>query len=483
MIPLGNWTPDQPVIYGPHLRAAKNVTPKLQSYGPFKALTSGTDALASRPYGSGSFRDKDGTTHVFAGDATNLYELANDGSWTDETRLSGGDYATGTTSTWRFAQFGDFCIASNWNDDIQVFTMSSGSNFAALGGSPPRARHIATFRDFLVVGNTDTSNFEVRWSAINDITGWTSGTDQSDTQTLPDGGIVQGFAGSDVLYIFQQARIRRMQYVGPPLIMQIDPITEDLGCVEPNSIADFGAGAAFLSNDGFYVLMNDQLQPIGAEIVDKWFQDNFNTSFSHRMSAAADTKSKVIYWSFPSTAAVTGRPDTILMYNWVAKKWAYASLDHEGIGRVYSLGYTLDSLDSLTTDIDSFDVPLDDPSLTGDALAINGWGTSYQLGPFSGSALEAEMVTGDFEHHPQKRTYVSAVEPYIDGGSPTVAVSAREKLSGTVSYATAQTIETSGKASSDASGRFHRYKITQPAASAWNDASAIDFEMALDGEI
>lgn len=482
MIPFGNWTPDQPVIYGPHLRVARNVTPKLQSYGPFKDLTSGTEALAGQPYGAGSFRDQDGATHVFAGSATKLYELANDGSWTDVTRASGGDYATGSTSTWRFAQFGDYCVASNWNDDIQVFTMSSGSNFAALGGSPPRARHVTTFRDFLVIGYTPTSSFELRWSGFNDITEWTAGTNQSDTQVLPDGGIIQGFAGSDVLYIFQQARIRRMQYVGPPLIMQIDPITEDLGCVEPNSIADFGSGAAFLSNDGFYIIMNDQLQPIGAELVDQWFQSNFNTSYSSRMSAAADTKSKVIYWSFPSNSSVNGRPDTILMYNWVAKKWAYAELDHEGITRVYSLGYTLDGLDTLTTNIDNFDVPFDDPSLTGDALAINAWGTTFQLGPFSGSALEAQIDTGDFEHHPQKRTYVSAVEPYVDGGTPTIAVASREKLSGTVSFGSAQSIESTGKASVDASGRFHRYRVAVPAASTWNDASAIDFEMALDGE-
>ena len=482
MIPLGAWLPDQPIISGPHLREAKNVTPKLQSYGPFKALTSGTQALAARPYGAGSFRDEQGTTHVFAGTATKLYELATDGSWTDVTRASGGDYSLATTSHWSFAQFGGLCIASCLDDDPQVFTMSSSSNFAALSGSPPRGKYVHTFRDFVVFGYTDTSAFEVRWSGINDATSWTSGTDQSDSQILPDGGIVQGFAGSDVLYILQQNRIRRMQYVGPPLVMQIDPLTEALGCTEPGSIADFGNGAAFLSNDGFYIISNDQVLPIGADTVDEWFRDDINDSYKYRMTAVADTKTKVIYWSYPSTQSVTGRPDTVLMYNWTAKKWSYARIDNEGISRVYSLGYTLDGLDTLTTDIDNFDVPLDDPSLTGGNLQVNGWGTTYQLGPFSGSALESQLDTGDFEHHPQKRTYVSAVEPYVDTTSVTVAVAARERVGDTVTFATAQSLETTGKASCDASGRFHRYRIVTSAGATWEDVSAVDFEAKLDGE-
>jgi len=482
MIEFGAWIPDQPILQGPHLREAKNVTPLLQSYGPFKRLTTGTTALASRPFGLGSFRDQIGTTHVYAATDEKLYELDSDGTWIDRTRVSGGDYGSAVTSVVRFTQFGDLCLCTNFNDEVQVTTMSATAAFANLAGSPPKARHITTFRDFIVLGYTDTSAFEIYWSGFNDAEGWTKGTNQSDAQILPDGGIVQGFAGSDVLYIFQQACIRRMQYVGPPLIMQIDPLTEDLGCVEPGSIADFGSGAAFLSNDGFYILNADQLQPIGADQVDRWFLEDVNDSFMYRMTAAADTRSKVIYWSYPSGSSVNGVPDTLLMYNWTAKKWSYARFSHEGIGRVYSLGYTLDGLDTLTTNIDTFDIPLDDPSLTGGVLQVNGWSTGFVLGPFAGTALEAEIETGDFELHPKNRTYVSAVEPYVDTESVTVDVSPRERLGSAVAYAGPQPLEITGKASADASGRFHRFKVAVEAAADWNHATGLDFEAEMDGE-
>jgi len=483
MTPFGPWLPDQPIILNGHLRDAQNVTPKQSSYGPFKALTSGTEALGSRPYGgAGSFRDASGATHVFVGTEQDLFELQDDGSWGDVSRVSGGAYTTGLTSFWRFVQFGDLCIATNWNDAPQVFTMSSDTNFAALGGSPPQARHIHTFRDFVVLGHTDNSAFEIAWSGINDAESWTAGTDQSDTQILPDGGIVQGFAGSDVLYIFQQARIRRMQYVGPPLIMQIDPITDSLGCAEPGSIAQFAGGAAFLSNDGFYMLQQDTLTPIGADMVDEWFRDDFNESYKYRMTAAADTKAKLIYWSYPSTQSVTGTPDTILMYNWTAKRWAYARQDNEGISRVYALGYTLDGLDALTTNIDNFDVPLDDQSLTGGNLQVNGFGSTYQLGPFSGDALEATIVTGDFEVHTSKRTFVSGVEPFVDTTEVTVATSARERMGDSIVYDSAEPIEVTGIASAESNGRFHRFRCVVASGATWDDATGIDIEAQLEGE-
>lgn len=481
MNPLGPWVPDQPRIMPGQLSQAKNVTPQLQSYGPFKALSNGTTALSTRPYGGASFRDAQGTTHVFGAEAAALAELATDGTWTDLTRLSGA-YNSSTTTTWRFAQFGDLCLATNFDDEVQTFTMSSGANFADLAGTPPRAKHITAFADFVVLGYTDTSTAEIRWCAINDPESWTKGTSQADAQILPDGGIVQGFSSGEVLYIFQQNRIRRMQYVGPPIIMDIQPITNGLGCIAPGSIADFGGGAAFLSNDGFYVLSGDSLQPIGANLVDQWFRDDMNSEYLYRMSSAADTHTKIIYWSYASTQAVAGVPDTILAYNWSSQRWSYARVDNEGVFRAYSLGYTLDSLDTLTTNIDNFDIPLDDPSLTGGNLTINGWGSAYQLGPFSGATLEAELITGDFEVHPKKRTYISAVEPFIDTTSVTVAVAPRETLGGTVTYQDAQPLEVNGQASADASGRFHRFKMTVTAGATWTDATGIDLEAQLDGE-
>ncbi len=482
MMKFGPWMPDQPRIAQGMLADAKNVMPKLQSYGPFRALSNGSDALASRPYGGASFRDAQGATHVFAGTATGLLELQTDGSWDDMTRTA-DPYDSATTSYWRFAQFGDLCLATNYDDEIQTLTMSSGTEFADLAGSPPQARHITVFYDFVVVAHTPASRQAVHWSAINDPTGWTPGTDQAGSQILPDGGIIQGMVGTEVLYILQQNRIRRMDFVGGDLIMAFTPLTDGLGCIAPGSIAPFGGGAAFLSNDGFYVISGDTVQPIGSEQIDEWFRDDMNTEYLHRITSAADTRTKTVMWSYASTASVNGVPDTILVYNWSAKRWGYARITNNGIFRAYSLGYTLDTLDTLIASIDNFDVPLDDASLTGGNLTINGFGSTYQLGPFGGAALEATIETGDFEVHPKKRTYVSSVEPVIDTDDVTVAVAPRDKLGASLAYDDPQPLEVNGLASADASGRYHRFKFTVEAGATWEDATGLDLEAQMDGEV
>ena len=169
------------------------------------------------------------------------------------------------------------------------------------------------------------------------------------------------------------------------------------------------------------------------------------------------------------------------MYNWTSKRWAYARLEVHTLVNVYGLGYTLDGLDTLTTNIDNFDVPLDDPTLTGGTLQMNGFGSTSQLGPFSGSALEATIESGDFELIKGRRTFLSGVEPVVDTTAATIALAPKARLGATASYGSAMSQESNGFTSHQATGRYHRVKMVVPAASTWNDASAFNFEMADDG--
>lgn len=482
MIPLGSFSPDLPAVRGPLLTDAKNVIPHAQGYKPFKTLTNGSNALPLVPQGAAGMRDGDLTSHIYVGDATDLYELNTDGSWEDRSRTTGGDYNTTTNEVWNFAQFGNFCVATNWADDIQYIDMTSGTDFAALSGSPPTCRHLATFEDFLFLGNTVNSAQQVVWSAINDITGWTAGTDQSGAQTFPDGGAVQGFAVHDTLTIFQRYKIRRCQYVGPPVIMQFDVISEEKGALVDGSICSQGAESFFLANDGFYMVLGDQLTAIGANKVDLWFFNDVNQEYLHKMTSEVDPQSQVAYWTYASTSSSDGTPDTVLTYNWTSKRWSYTRLEVHTLVNVYGLGYTLDGLDTLTTNIDNFDIPLDDPVLTGGTLSLNGIGSTYQIGPFSGDALEATLVSGDFELIKGKRTYVSGVEPVVDNTAATIAVAAKDRLGSTVSFDTAMSQEANGFTSQDATGRYHRFRLVIPAAETWTDVSALNLMLARDGE-
>lgn len=482
MISFGSWTPDKPTIYGPHLRQAKNVIPTADGYGPFKALVAASSALSTRVAGAGAFRDVAGAVHVYAGDQTALYELNSSATWDN---VSAAPYALVGTSRWRFTQFGDKVIATDWEDAIQVKTMSGSSNFAALGGSPPRAKHIATFRDFVVLGYTSTSASEIAWSAINDVTGWTPGTSQSDTQLLPDGGFVQGFATGDVLLIFQQRKIRVMQYVGPPLIMQIDVIEESVGCLEAGSICQHGRKVFYLADDGFHMI--DSLQAsvnIGEEKINDFFADDLNEPYLYRMSSGVDPDKNIAYWCYPSTASTSGVPDTLLIYYWPAQKWTIIRTGVELVFSALALGYTLEGLDVLApSGLDLFQIPLDDPILQGGSLRFGAFSTSYAYGVFVGATLEATIETGDIEIIPGKRAYVSGFRPVTDGDAITGSVAARERAMDTEAYTSDGTLESHGMVSVEASGRYFRAKEIHTAGDSWTITQGLDFEYTLDGEV
>lgn len=486
MIQFGPWLPDQPPISGPHLIQCLNVVPRSGHYGPAKAFTAGSSAIAGvEVRGAAAFADVNATVHVFAGDATALYELQSDATFLDVTRLASA-YNSATTSRWRFAQFGDVAVATNYDDAIQARTMSSGTVFADIAGSPPRARYLATHRDFLFYGCTDNSAAEVGWSGIDDPTSHTVGVNQCDRQILPDGGDFQGFGQTDAaLLLFQQTKIRVLQYVGPPVIMQIDPFEEKIGCLVPDSICGHGKKVFFLGADGFYEIAS--FQPavnIGEEQINEWFFNDVNASYYHRMSSAVDPQRQVAVWKYASQASAAGAPDTSLYYYWPKKRWSVVRDGAALIFNALGLGYTLEDLDTIaTTGIDDFEIPLDDPSLRGGALRFGAFDALGRYGVFAGDNLEATLEGGDFEVIPGRRAYISGVRPVIDTADITVSVAMRERTADDEAYTADGVLEAHGMASLEASGRYARAKVVVAAGATWAKAQGYDFEAADDGEI
>lgn len=498
MIPLGPWLPDQPSFSGPHLRTCLNVVPSSDHYGPFKAFAVSSAAVDTPPVrGAVAFSDAVATVHVFAGDETALYELQSDTSWADVTRISGA-YSCGLTSRWNFTQFGDIAIATNFDDVIQARTMSIPGAFDDLAGSPPNAKRVCTFRDFFFYGYTTTSASEIGWSGINDPTHHTVGVNQCDRQILPDGGDLQGFAPTDsALLIFQQTKVRVLQYVGPPLIMQIDPFEEKIGCLEPMSICSHGKKAFWLGADGFYQI--DSFQPavnIGEEKINKFFLGDdgqpadANLSFLYRMSAAVDPVRQIAVWNYPSSASPDGSPDSLLVYYWPKRRWSLVRTATELIFPALGLGYTLEDLDAIATSgIDDFTIPLDDPLLRGGALRFGAFDRNGRYGAFAGATLEAVMEAGDLQLYDGRnrqratRAHINGVIPYIDTDEVVVRVGAKERIMNDPTWSDAFVLEPHGTASGEIEGRFVRARMTVPAGSSWAKAQGYDFEHEPGGDV
>lgn len=475
IIPFGEWSPDLPA-FGNQATTAKNVIPHGKSYKKFPSLTSFSTALTAYCRGAYSSIDGDGAVSSYAGDATKLYRLVG-ATFSDASKVGG--YMCASDSYWEFQQFGQSVIASNYDDTMQTIAIG-GTQFADLTGTPPRARHIANVRDFLVVGNTfDASDGaipnRVRWPGIGTTTSWTvSPVTQADYQDLHgNGGWVQSIIGGvDAGYVFQERAIWRMLYVGSPIVFDFSKIEDARGALAPRGVIQVGPMIFFLADDGFYMMSGGQSVPIGSNKVDRTFLSELDDSYLHRVTSAAFPELKVVLWSYPGSGSVDGTPSRVIMYNWVSQNWAFAELNHELIYRAMTVGTTLDDLDSISASVDSLPYSLDSKVWMGGKLQLSGFDTDHKQGFFTGTALDATLETGEVQLNPSGRTEITEVVPLVDGGTHTVQMGTRETQAGTVSWGSASTENSSGICPVRSNSHFHRVRVNNTGD--FNDAIGVD---------
>ena len=477
MVPIGEWRPDSLDINS-YAREALNVIPRKESYGPLPGLSELGAALTARCQGAFGAIALNGDVYGFAGDATKLYKY-NDTTavWDDVTRPVGGAYATDSTGRWEFSLFGNTVIAVNGVDAPQSFVLGTSTLFAALAGSPPVAEITATVKDFAVLGAISTQYNRVKWSAINDSTDWTiAAATQSDQQDIPVGGKITAIVGTETGgVIFQERAIWQMTYVGPPVIFQLDMVSENLGTQAPGSVAGNGEVVFFLGPKGFMMLAGGQLNPIGADKVDRWFFTNFDFANRRRVTATIDYVNNLYVVGWPDTGD-SGTPGNILFYHWPSGRWSRAEVTHDLIySGVVGAAASVEDWDALFATLDAMSVSIDAPSLGANAqYIVSGFTTSFKNATFAGSNLAATVETQEAALGGASKMRVISIRPMVDGGTPTVAIGVRDTQQAAVTYGNDVAVTSYGSCPQRSSGRYIRAKIKIPAASTWTHAFGID---------
>lgn len=464
---FGPFLPDLPPMDNEGVTVALNVTPSGDSYKSFPSQTIYSNALDARCQGASSGRDAVGVTYNFAGDAAKLYKIA-DTIYADVSKVGG--YTTNSEDRWSFTQWGGQMLATNFGDPIQEFTMGVSSVFADLSASAPQARYLSVVRDQVVAANTyDSSDgfvpYRVRWSAIGDATAWTpSVTTQSDFQDLNgDGGWCQQIVGGEIGTIFQERSIWRMTYVGSPIIYQFDEVERDKGTPAPGSVTKIGSAIPYLGIDGFYIFDGQQSVPIGSNRIDKTFYADLDQNYMGRISSTVDPINQIIFWASPGQQNTNGNPNRIWAYNYspnAKKRWAYSEQDVEYIYRSLAEGYTLDGLDSISTNLDALLFSLDSRVWTGNSALFSGFNPSHQQVNFTGAAQNATIETQETELTPNMRTNIQEIRPFVEGFTTmTIQIGGRNSLADSVTWGPVITTNSAGNFPCRSNYRYHRMRV------------------------
>jgi hypothetical protein len=472
MIELGQWLPDQPALGSAGVTVAKNVLPAARGYKPFPDLSALSQAASERLTNLAATKTAAGTVTIYAGGLSKLFKFVKATGALADVSKSGG-YATASTDRFYFTTFGDRLIACNNVDPLQFVSITSGGNFSDLVASLS-SKFITTVRDFVVTANVTESGtatpYRLRWSALNDATSWTVGTNQADYQDIADAGAITGLAGGEFGVVFLERAIVRMQYVGSPLVFQFDRVETARGCEYPGSVVQLGSACFYIASDGFYVFDGNASRPIGSERVNRWFFDNSNAAYRDRITAAVDPLNQLVMWSFPS-AQSGGGPDRLIVYNFAIDKWAYAEVTNDFVAPLFNASYTLDDLDSISGSLDALGVSLDSSSLKLGKFVFGG-GVANKIGTFTGSNLAATIETAEANLVEGGHALVTQVTPHTTGGTVTVQVGERARQQDSVSYGSASSLNDAGFCPVRSANKYHRARLNL--SGEWSYAQGID---------
>lgn len=488
LIPVAQFLPDDPDLMAGSKGIANAIPAVGPSYRPFHApIAQSQTPLTARCQGAFYTRDSSSNAVQVAGDVSKLYKLAAL-AWADVSRLAGGAYACPIEGQWKYTQFGPLLLAVDGADKLQTFNVDSSTNFIDGAGSPPvGAAYCATMGDFAVLAGTPTGRTTVTWSAINNAADYVaSAVTQADSQIIPSGGFITGLVGYEYGgLVLQERSLRRMDYEGSPIIFRFKVIAQDVGAQLAGSVAAFGDRVFFVHRSGFYmVTVATQLTSIGSGKVDRMFwedpNDGIDPLYIYRCSSAIDPVNKLygILYSAPGSSGVQNR---ILVYHWETGWWTIirpGNLEYLFSGTAQN-AITLDSLVGQL--VDSTFLPVDSAIWTGNPLPIFGaFDTAHNIAYFNGPTLAPQIDTIEAQLVPGRRSLLRSIRPIINFlpgttvSVPSVVIGGRNRTQDDVTYSAAQAADQFGNCRFREAWRYHRARLSIPAASGWGFIQGVD---------
>ncbi len=487
---FGKWGPDAATLNVALAGEASGVLPGRTGYQPFPQPAVASLAMAAACRGAFAGRTTPNAIAIFAGTSVRLYKFAGVATaWTNVTRSSAVNYAVATDDLWQFAQYGVNVFATQISDTLQFIDVSAGTNFEPVAGSPPQARYVAVVGDFLMLGNTNTSPREVRWSGRNDAAFWTKGQKDSDAQTFPDGGDIMGLSGFERGgLIFQTEIVRQMSSRQDAAIFEFHRVETSQGTLAPYSIINRQGLSYYYGVNGFQRIGFDGAsEGIGTSWVDQWFIANSNVSTRPKaIVGAADPTSPRMFWLFAASGNATAvNFDHAICYDPSLMDsdygpWSHAPLSASYIFPAATTATTLENLGVAGLGYTSIDtlVPysLDADIWKGGAPRIAAFDGAFKMNFFTGTPMAAALQTGLFQPIPGSRSFVNGFRCVDDASAGEGRIATSERQQTVETFGSTNAVNDQGIIYKRASGRYMRIERTIPAGATWTKATGISLD-------
>jgi hypothetical protein len=414
-----------------------------------------SDALPGKCKGAFAFQDLSSSFRTVAGTGAGLFELSST-SWLDVSQ-SGGY----TADRWRFAVWGNYILATNNSDAVQVQT-GTGVDFADLDGSPPIAKYITSAQNFVILANIPSYENRVYWSAQGDHTDWTPAiSTQCGYVDLSDSpGNITGLAkiGDDIV-VFKERTLYHGIYVGPPYVWAFRRIPAFCGTPSQDSVIELENGVYYTGEDDFYLYDGNLPKRVG-QGVRFWFLSNLDRHYQARVTGVYDGVRRLIFWYYPTNADSSGELVEALIFDYQTGRWGRTVQSIEAGLVHWSGNITYDTIANFFSQYNDIDIYYDSPWWSANYFGLAILNTDHRLARLNGAPGNASITTGDLGTL-QSRSRIFKAYPYFSVSPTTCMITPqyKTKLGDTATAGTGNALKADGSADQNLIGKFINLKM------------------------
>jgi hypothetical protein len=357
---------------------------------------------------SGGSRQANGTTlaeHTAGATITNISDYVGWGqSSTEEVTLEPG--------MWVLDNYGTKLIALIYNGKCFEWDSTVGNptgvRATVIAGAPtasrhmlvsPVDRHLIFFGTETTISDTSTQDdMFIRFSDQESLSDYTpTATNTAGTQRLANGSKIMGaIRGRDAIYIWTDAAIFLMRFVGQPFTFSFEQVGTNCGLLGKNACMEVDGTAFWMSENGFFQYAG-QLQTMPCLVEDYVF-DDLNSTSRNLINCGLNNLFGEVNWFYCSSGSNV--VDRVVTYNYLEsvmlKKpiWYTGSLprtaweDSEIYAKPHACYYD-------NADDESFDVVGNTDGIT--IYYEHETGTDQVNAGGAVTAILAEITSGDFD--------------------------------------------------------------------------------------
>lgn len=464
MTPLVGFSPDLDPMTPGILTDCTMVVPYESGLkGAPAAVSPGVTALAAACIGSAVVTELSNSRRLLAGTAAHLYEW--DGTtWNVRSRV--GSYTSGSDDRWAFIPYGNSTLAATPSAKIQRST-SSGAAFSDVA-SAPQAKVIESLLGFVIAFNTIDASFGTspdRWwcSALNDETSWTpSIATQATTGRLIGGAgpLTAAKRFSDDIVAYKARSVFVGRYAGSPVVWDFRQVSNDVGCIGQEAIADTMIGHIFVGEDNVYLFDGTTPRPLpNALALRNWLFANMNPSFRYKTIVSWDKASYTVsihYCSKSSTVV-----DSCVVYHVLTTQWGRANRSIEAAVLYSAASLTYAGGAGIATFDSGPMIPYDSPFWASGAQVPSIFDTTHTLQNLSGTTAASSFTTGDIGDEAGYTFCDNFRVRYIQQPATSIATGYSRDQEGGTLVAGQTAAQADGRHNMRQRGRFHRFIVNQ----------------------